>query len=197
MPALNDPIWLAAAAAALLGTALAWLVWRRAADRPERVVTRAIDEVAADRLERVLLPDGMGGHVAFERLLLTPRGIVVVDTKYVRGAVFGSDRMDDWTVIANDRRYTFANPQHGLYDRVAAARALVGEGVPVDGVILFAPGGRFAKGVPGSVVDVETFRERYGGVPRRELGPGARPHRDAWDRLRDAAVGTAFERSRG
>ena len=38
------------------------------------------------------------------------------------GAVFGGDQMIEWTVIGKKRRFTFANPQHALYDRMAAVR---------------------------------------------------------------------------
>ncbi len=48
--------------------------------------------------------------------------IAGLEVKDIDGAVFGSDKMSDWTVIAAKRRYTFPNPQHALYDRIAAVR---------------------------------------------------------------------------
>ena len=46
-------------AAALLGLT-GWIVWRRKRG-PE--LKRAIEAVAIERLQNVLLPDGMGGHI--------------------------------------------------------------------------------------------------------------------------------------
>ena len=33
--------------------------------------------------------------------------------------------MQDWTVISDRQRYTFSNPQPGLYDRMAAVKRLL------------------------------------------------------------------------
>ena len=63
----------------------------------------------------------------------------------MQGTVFGSDKMQDWTVIAEDRRYTFPNPQPSLYDRIAAVRQIVRQ-VPVAGRIVFLDGAEFTKG---------------------------------------------------
>ena len=69
--------------------------------------------------------------------------------------------MQDWTVIASDRRYTFPNPQPGLYDRIAAVREIVRQ-VPVSGRILFLDGAEFPKGVPGLVSTLDELAAQFG-----------------------------------
>ncbi len=76
-------------------------------------------------------------------------------------AVFGSDKMEEWTVISQDRRFTFSNPQHALYDRIAAVRQIVRE-VPVAGRVLFLDGAEFTKGVPGMVTTLDELMEEFG-----------------------------------
>ena len=58
-------------------------------------------------------------------LLLTTKGLLILEVKDVQGIVFGGDKMQDWTVINAERRYTFSNPQPALYDRIAAVRQIV------------------------------------------------------------------------
>ena len=94
---------------------------RQAYDRlRENLVTGG----AFDFLHNVALPDGQGGSLHFDFLLLTARGCVILDMRNVVGHIFGGDQMNEWTVIAGARRSTFQNPQGALYDRVAAVKAV-------------------------------------------------------------------------
>jgi len=120
----------------------------------------AIRTVALDAAHGVLIPNGMGGQIEIEYLLLTARGVVVVDTKRFEGTIFASDRMDEWTVIHKHRRFTFPNPQHTLYDRLAAVRRLIRD-VPVHGHVVFSPLANFSKGRPRDVMLSHEFVEHY------------------------------------
>ncbi|HSG95155.1 MAG TPA: hypothetical protein VLA28_06520, partial [Afifellaceae bacterium] len=72
-----------------------------------------------------------------------------------------SDKMDNWTVIAENKRFTFTNPQPGLYDRIAAVRQVVRQ-VPVSGRVVFLDGARFTKGVPDMVANLDQLLEDFG-----------------------------------
>jgi hypothetical protein len=63
-------------------------------------------------------------------------------------------------VIGKKRRFTFANPQHALYDRMAAVRLLTGE-VPVDGRVLFTLRSDFPKGKPRYVVRIDNLTDDF------------------------------------
>ncbi len=64
-------------------------------------------------------------------------------------------------------RATFQNPQHALYDRVAAVRALAGE-LPVEGRVLFTRRGKFPKGLPRWTLMVDSLRPNFRRlIPRR------------------------------
>ena len=89
----------------------------------------------------------MGGGFHVDFLLLTMRGVVVVDLRDVQGNIFGGDQMAEWTVMDGPQRFTFTNPQSALYDRIAAVKAIAGE-VPVEGRIVFTRRGKFPKGLP-------------------------------------------------
>ena len=96
----------------------------------------AVTSCGFEHLRDVLVPDGQGSSLHVDFLLLTARGVVVIDLRDVAGNIFGGDQMNEWTVMHRAQRYTFPNPQTGLYDRIAAVRALAQE-LPVEGRIVF------------------------------------------------------------
>jgi hypothetical protein len=159
-----------------------WLMLRR---RRGPEIKQALEAVAIERLQNVLLPDGMGGHIQVEHLLLTGQGLLVIDAKSFTGTIFASERMEEWTVIGKQGRFTFPNPLGTLYDRVAALRQLVRD-VPVAGHVLFGGSADFSKGRPRDVLSASELVERY---RRPEKGDIERllvafaPH---WDRVKAA-----------
>lgn len=176
-------IWAAGAAAIALLVVL-WVIVRRRRAAPD--TTRTIAAIAVDRLHDVLVPDGMGGQIHIEYLLLTVRGLVVVDVKNIEGVVFASDRMDDWTIIGKGRRFTIPNPQSTLYDRVAAIRELVRD-VPVSGHVLFAAGADFSKGRPSNVVLPNDVLELYRKPDKRDVERMLDAFAGSWDHVRSVA----------
>lgn len=158
--------WLAAAAAALalaLAAAVALRSHRRRKRR--RDLLARLERIAIAARHRVLVPDGMGGYFHLDHLLLTPRGVLILDTRRVPGLIFGGDQMSEWTVLNRGRRYTFDNPQPALYDRIAAVKALVGE-VPVQGRLVFSDAGRFEKGRPTGVIMLDGLDAEFPAVVR-------------------------------
>jgi hypothetical protein len=168
-------------AAALVGFSIAWF-WLRRRSPP---LSRALQDVAIDRLQNVLVPDGMGGQIQVEHLLLTANGLVVIDVKEFEGTIFAGDRMAEWTVIGRRGRFTFPNPIGTLYDRVAALKQIVRD-VPVVGFVLFGSGADFTKGRPKDVVLPAELVERYqkpDQVDRERLLVAFAPH---WERVKAA-----------
>ena len=155
------PSWAWPVAAVLVVLALiGWGFWEFRAYRTRKAIDAAIASIAYEMLKNVLVPNGNGGQIHIHYLLLTQRGLLVVDLLDHPGAVFGGDQMIEWTVIGKKRRFTFANPQHALYDRMAAVRQLTGE-VPVDGRVLFTTRSDFPKGKPRYVVRIDELTEDF------------------------------------
>ncbi|MBM4220881.1 MAG: NERD domain-containing protein [Gammaproteobacteria bacterium] len=150
----NDGLWVLGSLALLvlllaIGTVL-WMVRRNR----RRDVERRLQDASSAVLRNALIPDGNGGQIQLQYALLTRRGILILDIKDVDGHVFGSEGMQEWTVLARDRRHTFANPQAGLWDRIAAVKRLT-PGIPVTGYVAFGSRARFSKGQPRSVILLE------------------------------------------
>jgi hypothetical protein len=179
-----EPQWIALAAAALLLAAIGFFGLRAYQRRARRKSLLArLERIASAAAHQVLVPDGMGGFIHIDHILLTPRGIVILDTRRVPGLIFGGDQMSDWTVMGRGHRYTFDNPQPALYDRIAAVKALVGE-VPVEGRLLFSNVGKFTKGIPKWVVMLDGMEVEFPVVDRTSKSlPGTEQYDEVWGRL--------------
>jgi len=151
------------------------------------VLSRVLNEIAFERTDGLVIPNVDDGEIQIDHLLLTAQGLLVIDIKDVRGAVFGSDKMQDWTVINEERRFTFANPQPALLDRVAAVRHIVRQ-VPVAGRILFLDGAQFTKGVPGLVCTLEELLDEYREADKSAAKIKVGAFRQHWDALNARAV---------
>jgi hypothetical protein len=179
-----EPEWIGLGAAILLFAALAFFGLRAYQRRARRKSLLArLERVASAAAHQVLVPDGMGGFIHIDHLLLTPRGILLLDTRRVAGLIFGGDQMSDWTVMGRGHRYTFDNPQPALYDRIAAVKAIIGE-VPVEGRLLFSNVGKFTKGIPKWVVMLDAIEVEFPVVDRGSPAFAASEHyQEGWNRL--------------
>lgn len=163
-----------------------WLVYRSRLGH-RRTVEKVLQEIGYDRINDLVIPNGDDGEILIDYVLLTSQGLLIVDIKDVEGTVFGSDKMQDWTVIGDKRRYTFSNPQPALYDRIAAVRHIVRQ-VPVAGRILFSDGAEFTKGVPGLVCKLEDLLEQFGEKNKAAAKVKVEAFKPHWDLIRKAAL---------
>jgi hypothetical protein len=179
-----EPQWIGLGAAVLLLLALGFFGVRAYQRRARRKSLLArLERIALAAAHQVLVPDGMGGFIHIDHILLTPRGVLVLDTRRVAGLIFGGDQMSDWTVMGRGHRYTFDNPQPALYDRIAAVKAVVGE-APVEGRLLFSNVGKFTKGIPKWVVMLDGIEVEFPVVDRgSQEFQNSDQYADGWSRL--------------
>jgi hypothetical protein len=175
----------------LILAALGLSFWRRY--RARRLLLAAFEGVAHAMLSDVVLPDGNGGWFHLDFVLLTEKGLVVVDLRDVAGLIFGSEPMTEWTVMHKWRRHTFPNPLGPLYDRVAVVRQIAGEGVPVSGRVVFTERGSFPKGHPPQVTRLASLSGEFPPIASMppEQGP---PFRAAFDRVEASASPSPLKR---
>ena len=166
---------------ALVATGAVWAYHRWRAYRARRQLVRSFEVVSAAVLRDVLIPDGSGGQLHIDFLLLTGRGLLVVDYRDVEGVVFGGEHMREWAVMNGSQRTSFLNPLEPLYDRIAAVRLLAGE-APVDGRIVFTNRSKFPKGRPPRVMRLDLLEAEYPAPVEGTSHPGER-YRSDWDQL--------------
>ena len=178
----DGTLWIPLLAAALLIAGLGWFLFFRRGTPLEK----ALADISYDRIEALVIPSADEGEIQIDELLLTSQGLLVLEVKDVQGTVFGSDKMSDWTVIADDRRYTFSNPQPGLYDRIAAVRQIVRQ-VPVDGRVLFLDGAEFTKGTPSLACNLEQLIAEFGEPDKNAAKFKIEAFKPHWELIRKAA----------
>jgi hypothetical protein len=162
-----------------------WLIYRRFFARGNSL-ENALAAIGFDHINALIIPNADEGEIQIDKLILTSQGLLILEIKDAQGVVFGSDKMQDWTVIAEDRRYTFPNPQPSLYDRIAAVRQIVRQ-VPVSGRILFLDGAEFTKGVPDLVCNLEELVAEFGEPDKAAAKFKVEAFKPHWELIRKAA----------
>ena len=174
------PMWLYPTAAGVVIFALLLYVLVRMflRSRTRRHNEQRIESIAYEVLRNILIANGNGGQIHLNYLLLTERGLMVVDLFDVPGSVFAGDQMQQWTSIGRNRRYQFSNPQALLYDRMAAVKVLAGT-VPVEGCLIFTTRSEFPKGKPKYVARIDELGN-YFPIVDRSRGYVAGAFNDVW-----------------
>ncbi len=148
---------------------------------------RALADISFDRVDGLVIPSADEGEILVDYLLLTTKGLLVLEVKNVQGTVFGGDKLQDWAVIANEHRFTFSNPQPALYDRIAAVRQIVRD-VPVAGRILFLDGAQFTKGTPDLVVGLVELVAEFGEPDKNAAKFKIEAFKPHWELIRKEAL---------
>jgi hypothetical protein len=162
----------------------AWILYRR---RAGRSIESRLRRVSYDLLQQFIIPDGDDGEIHIEYALLTGRGVIVLDIEQVEGVLFGSNAMVDWTVITDRRRFTFSNPQHALFDRMAAVKRLLPD-IPVTGFVAFVNKASFSKGQPSNVIMLKKLIDELLSEIGDHHAEQMEMYQLQWDRLRNEAV---------
>ena len=131
-------------------------------------LTNLIEEISIERLSNIVLFDDMDGEIHIENLLLTIRGLVILDVKTSTGKVFGGNQMDEWAILTGQERISIQNPQTALYNRMAALRLLVRD-IPILGHVLFIQGADFSRDRPENVILPQELLNLYKKPDRLEL----------------------------
>jgi hypothetical protein len=171
-----------------------WLIYRRFFAGGSSL-EKALADIGYQRIEALVIPSADEGEIQVDQLLLTSNGLLIIEVKDVQGVVFGSDKMQDWTVIAEDRRYTFPNPQPALYDRIAAVRQIVRQ-VPVAGRVVFLDGAEFTKGTPSLVCDIEQLIADFGEPDKSAAKFKIEAFKPHWELIQKAANQKSAARSK-
>lgn len=175
---LDTQAWLMIVLALAIVCAFAWLLWTRQRNRGR--VVRVLRSLAGDFRRDLVIPDGIGGQIQLEYLLLTMKGLVVLDVKNYRGTLFGAEHIPTWSQLVPAGSYKFTNPLPQNALRVQAVKLLVGD-VPVCGRVVFTQEGYFPKGLPAGVSLLEGLAQDLGLAAQVEGIPDA--YRDGWHYL--------------
>lgn len=169
------------AAAIVLLLLLVLLISRR---RKKTATIRQLDlclrQLKKDEVRSVIIPDGIGGLLEIERLILMEQGLLVIETYPMSGHLFGAERIDQWTQIIEGRSFKFANPLRHVHNSKHALQMLAPK-VPIFCRVVFTADSDFPKGKPDEVSVLKTFEQDLQPIVAAPLM--ADKSRQAWNRI--------------
>ena len=120
-------------------------------------ITWAAKQFGARILRDIRLPDGLGGEISIDFLVLSTDAILVIGVKRYDGMIFGGTQTDEWTQTINRHSYKFPNPEHTLLQQVGIVKSIVPT-APVKGMHLFTNNAVFPWDKPCNVWQAKDIR---------------------------------------
>ena len=150
MSNVSDPSIIVAVVIGLLLISLLWIAYRRYKKSIHCQITTILRPYIRDEIKHIIIPDGIGGLIEVEHLVLIDQGLLLIETYPVSGNLFGSDKMNLWSQVIDGRSYKFANPLPHIYIMRQALQVLA-PGIPIFCRIIFNADSVFPKGKPEEV----------------------------------------------
>lgn len=104
------------------------------------------------RLQNVTLPITDNDTTQIDHIIVSQFGVFVVETKHMKGWIFGSERQAEWTQKIYRKSYRFQNPLRQNYKHVKALEAVLD--IPAEhihSVVVFVGDNRFKTKMPANV----------------------------------------------
>lgn len=139
----------------LIVTAIIWAIKMRKLSS-EFQMQSILKPYIRDEVKQIIIPDGIGGLLEIEHLILLDQGLFLVETYPMAGNLYGADTIDQWTQIIDGRSYKFANPLRRIRTSRQALISLAPD-VPVFCRVIFNSDSIFPKGKPDEVSVLESL----------------------------------------
>lgn len=160
---------------------LIYLVTRRRKEAlTDRLLDKAIKQLRTDEVKSIVIPDGIGGILEIDRLILTEQGLLLLESYPISGHLYGADQIDQWTQIVDGRSYKFANPLHHVHNAKHALQILAPK-VPIFCRVVFTAEGDFPKGKPDEVSVIASLEQDLQAI--KEAPKMSELNQKAWYRI--------------
>ena len=127
----------------------------------ERKVNKLIQHMGSQYLKQVILPDGVGGSVFLDYLILAQNSIILIILKKFRGRIFCADNIEQWTQLIDNKSYKFPNILRQLDADIASINSLIKDkDVKVTGLVIFSSDCEFPKGKPEQVKSIDELTRK-------------------------------------
>lgn len=126
--------------------------------RKERQLEKILRHYKQDEVLSLVIPDGIGGLMELDRLILTDRGLLLIEIYPMTGHLFGAEQIDQWTQIIDGRSFKFANPLHHIQNAKYALQPLAPK-VPIFYRVVFTGNSDFPKGKPDYVSTLQSLEQ--------------------------------------
>lgn len=148
--------------------------------RSEYQINKVLKPLTRAEVKNIIIPDGIGGLLEVEHLILMEQGLLLIATYPIHGDLFGGEKIDQWTQIVKGRSYKFANPLRHIRTAYHALKSLA-PNIPIEYRIIFTADARFPKGKPEHVAVVSSLLADMAMIQSAPKIP--EPAQQAWDRI--------------
>lgn len=143
-------------------------------------IEKVLKPLRREEVKNIIIPDGIGGMLEVEHLILMEQGLLLIETYPMSGHLFGAEKIDHWTQIQKGRSYSFANPLRHIRTSRQALMSLV-PNIPIQYRIIFSAQASFPKGKPEQVSVLDSLLTDMESV---QSGPLiTESAQQAWDRI--------------
>jgi restriction system protein len=98
------------------------------------------------------------GTTQIDHILISPYGIFVIETKNLKGWIFGSRDQKIWTQTLYGKKYKFQNPLHQNYKHIKAVQNLLNADIKtIISIVVFVGDSEFKTEMPINVVELRDF----------------------------------------
>lgn len=105
------------------------------------------------RFHDVVVPSG-NGTTQIDHILVSPFGILVIETKNMNGWIFGSGNQPQWTQMMGRRKYRFQNPLRQNYRHTKCLSEFLGLNHDLfHSIVYFTGEAAFKTPMPANVMD--------------------------------------------
>jgi len=93
------------------------------------------------------------GTTQIDHIIISQYGVFVIETKNMKGWIFGNENQKFWTQNIYKKKYTFQNPLHQNYKHTKALEKLLGiDASKIFSVVVFIGDATFKTNMPDNVV---------------------------------------------
>ncbi len=112
----------------------------------------SLDKNVYHLIKDVTLPTEDGGTTQIDHIIVSPYGVFVVETKNMKGWIFGSQHQKTWTQKIYRQTFKFQNPIHQNYKHVKTLESLLElEDNQIHSVVVFIGDSHFKTDMPPNV----------------------------------------------
>lgn len=136
------------------------IIWQLKKHRrsTDLMMTSILQPYIKKEIKHIIIPDGIGGLLEIEHLILLDQGLFLIETYPMAGNLYGAETIDLWTQIVDGRSYKFNNPLRRLRTSRQAIKSLAPD-IPVFCRVIFNSESVFPKGKPSEVSVLESLAE--------------------------------------
>lgn len=136
------------------------IIWQLKRHRrsTDLMMTSILQPYIKKEIKHIIIPDGIGGLLEIEHLILLDQGLFLIETYPMAGNLYGAETIDLWTQIVDGRSYKFNNPLRRLRTSRQAIKSLAPD-IPVFCRVIFNSESVFPKGKPSEVSVLESLAE--------------------------------------